>query len=82
MSKFHVKKGDHVVVLSGREKGKSGRILAVQVKKSRVIVEGLHMIKKHTRKSQQNQNGGIIEREGTVHISNVRKAEKAEVATT
>jgi large subunit ribosomal protein L24 len=82
MSKFHVKKGDNVVVLSGKEKGKQGRIIAVQVKKSRVIVEGLHMIKKHTRKSQQNQNGGIIEREGTVHISNVRKADQAEVATT
>jgi large subunit ribosomal protein L24 len=74
MTKFHVKKGDQVVVLAGREKGKQGRILAVQTRKSRVIVEGLHMIKKHTRKSQQNQNGGIIEREGSVHISNVRKA--------
>ena len=77
MSKFHVKKGDNVVVLAGREKGKQGRIIAVQAKKSRVIVEGLHMIKKHTRKTQQNQNGGIIEREGSVHISNVRKAEAA-----
>ena len=77
MSKFHVKKGDQVVILAGKEKGKQGRIIAVQTKKSRVIVEGLHMIKKHTRKSQQNQAGGIVEREGTVHISNVRKTEVA-----
>jgi len=74
MSKFHVKKGDHVVVLAGREKGKQGRIIAVLTKKSRVIVEGVQMIKKHTRKSQQNPNGAIVEREGTVHISNVKKA--------
>jgi large subunit ribosomal protein L24 len=77
MVKFHVKKGDNVVVLSGREKGKQGRIISVLPKKSRVVVEGLHMMKKHMRKSQQNQNGGIIEREGSVHISNVRKVEAA-----
>ena len=57
MSKLHVKKDDHVVVLAGKEKGKSGRIIAVLRKKSRVVVEGLQMIKKHTRKSQQNPNG-------------------------
>ena len=80
MSKFHVKKGDNVVVLSGKEKGKQGKVIAVLTKKSRVIVEGTHMIKKHTRKTQQNPNGAIIEREGTVHISNVRKAEAATAA--
>jgi len=79
MPKFHVKKGDEVVVLAGKEKGKRGRIIAVLTKKSRVIVEGLQMIKKHTRKSQQSPNGAIVEREGTIHISNVKKAE-AEVA--
>ena len=63
MTKFHVKKGDNVVVLAGREKGKQGRIIAVLTKKSRVIVEGVQMIKKHTRKSQQNPNGAIVERE-------------------
>ena len=73
--KFHVKKGDEVVVLAGKEKGKRGKIIAVLPKKSRAIVEGLHMIKKHTRKSQQHPNGAIIEREGTVHISNLKKAE-------
>jgi large subunit ribosomal protein L24 len=74
MSKLHVKKGDEVVVLSGKEKGKHGRIIAVMTKKSRVIVEGLHMIKRHTRKSQQHPQGAIVEREGSVHISNVKKA--------
>ena len=77
MEKFHVKKGDNVVVISGREKGKQGRIISVLPKKSRVVVEGLHMMKKHMRKSQQNQNGGIVEREGSVHVSNVRKVEAA-----
>ena len=75
MSKFHVKKGDEVVVLAGKEKGKQGRIIAVNTKKSRVIVEGLQLIKRHTRKSQQHPQGAIIEREGTIHISNVRKTE-------
>ena len=77
MSKFHVKKGDQVTVIAGKEKGKSGKIIAVLTSKNRVIVEGLHMIKKHTRKSQQNPNGAIVEREGSVHISNVKKAEAA-----
>jgi large subunit ribosomal protein L24 len=80
MSKFHVKKGDNVVVLAGKEKGKQGRIIAVLTKKSRVIVEGVQMIKKHTRKSQSSPNGAIIEREGTIHISNVKKSEAATAA--
>jgi large subunit ribosomal protein L24 len=75
MPKFHVKTGDQVTVIAGKEKGKSGKIIAVLTAKQRVIVEGLHMIKKHTRKSQQNPNGAIVEREGSVHISNVKKAE-------
>jgi large subunit ribosomal protein L24 len=75
MTKFHVKKGDNVVVLAGKSKGKSGRIIAVLPKKSRVIVEGLQMMKKHMRKSQTFPNGTIAEREGTIHISNVKKAE-------
>ncbi len=74
MTKLHVKKGDEVVVLSGKEKGKQGRIIAVLPKKSRVIVEGLAMLKRHTRKSQQYPQGAIVEREGSIHISNVKKA--------
>ena len=74
MPKFHVKKGEIVVVLAGKEKGKRGKIIAVLRKQQRVIVEGVQMIKKHTRKSTQHPNGAIIEREGTIHISNVKKA--------
>ena len=73
--KCHVKKGDEVVVLAGKEKGKRGKIIAVSPKSQRVIVEGLQMIKRHTRKSQEHPNGAIVEREGTIHISNVKKAE-------
>ncbi len=77
MEKFHVKKGDQVTVIAGKEKGKSGKIIAVLTKQSRVVVEGLQMVKKHVRKSQQNPNGAIVEREGSIHISNVKKTEAA-----
>lgn len=74
MKSFHVKKNDEVVVLSGSNKGKRGRIISVLGKKSRVIVEGVAMIKRHTRKSQQHPQGAIVEKEGSVHISNVMLA--------
>ena len=73
---MHVKKGDDVVVLAGADKGKRGRVISVSPKKGRVIVEGARMIKRHTRKSQQHPQGAIVEREGTLHISNVMKADK------
>jgi len=73
--KLHVKKGDEVVVLAGADRGKRGKIISVSPADHRVIVEGARMIKKHTRKSQQNPQGAIVEREGTIHISNVMKAE-------
>ena len=76
MRKFHVKRGDEVVVLAGTERGKRGKILHVLTDKQRVIVEGLKMIKRHLRKSQQYPQGTIIEREGTLHISNVMRADK------
>jgi len=76
--KCHVKKGDEVVVLAGKEKGKRGKIIAVSPKKQRVIVEGLQMIKRHTRKSQEHPQGAIVEREGTIHISNVMKSAQTE----
>jgi large subunit ribosomal protein L24 len=72
--KFHVKKGDEVVVLAGKEKGKRGKIIAVMSDKQRVIVEGIQMIKRHTAKSQQHPQGAIVEREGSIHISNVMVA--------
>ncbi len=73
MQKFHVKKGEEVMIIAGTEKGKKGRIIEVLTKKQRVIVEGAKMIKRHLRKSQQHPNGAIVEREGTIHISNVMK---------
>ena len=72
--KFHVKKGDEVVVLAGKEKGKRGKIIALATRKQRAIVEGVQMIKRHTRKNQQNPQGAIIEREGTIHVSNLMNA--------
>ena len=74
MKRFHVKKNDEVVVIAGSDKGKRGRVISVIGKKERVIVEGARMIKKHMRKSQQYPQGQIIEREGTIHISNVMQA--------
>jgi large subunit ribosomal protein L24 len=74
--KHHVKKGDHVEVISGNYRGSSGRILAVFPGKQRVLVEGVRIIKKHLRKSQDNPSGKIAEREGPIHISNVRLLER------
>ena len=74
MTKFHVKKGEEVVVIAGAQRGKRGKIISVLTKQQRVIVEGVQMIKKHMRKSQQHPQGAIIEREGSLHISNVMKA--------
>jgi large subunit ribosomal protein L24 len=76
MPKFHVKKGEEVVVLAGKEKGKRGKIIAVMRKQQRVIVEGAQMIKRHMRKSQEHPQGAIVEREGTIHLSNVMKADQ------
>ena len=74
--KCHVKKGDQVEVISGNFRGSSGRILAVFPGKQRVVVEGVRIIKKHLRKSQDNPSGKIAEREGPVHISNVKLIER------
>ena len=74
--KTHVRKGDNVVVISGNHSGKSGKILQVLVKKDQVLVEGVRIIKKHAPKSQDRPQGGIIEREGPIHISNVKLVER------
>jgi len=76
MRSAHVKKGDEVVVIAGSELGKRGKILTVNMKKQRVLIEGIKMIKRHTRKSQQHPQGAIVEREGTIHISNVMLASR------
>jgi large subunit ribosomal protein L24 len=75
MQKTHIKKGDEVVVISGSQKGKRGKVIEVSRDKGRAIVEGAAMIKRHVRKNQANPNGAIVEREGTIHISNLMKAE-------
>ena len=82
MKSFHVKKNDEVVVLSGSDKGKRGRIITLLTKKSRVIVEGVAMIKRHTRKSQQHPQGAIVEREGSVHVSNVMRVAEFDARAT
>ncbi len=74
MHKFHVKKGDEVVVIAGAEKGKRGKIIQILRKKERVLVEGVKMVKKHMRKSQQHPQGAIITREAAIHLSNVMLA--------
>jgi large subunit ribosomal protein L24 len=74
--KFHVRKGDNVEVISGNFKGSSGKILEVIARKQQVLVEGVRIIKKHLRKSQDNPQGKIAEREGPIHISNVKFLER------
>ena len=74
---FHVSRGDTVEVISGNHAGASGKILQVIPAKSQVIIEGVRMIKKHQRKTQDNPNGAIIEREGPLHVSNVKLVERA-----
>ncbi len=73
--KTHVKKNDNVVVITGNYKGEKGKILQVFPEKSQVLIEGVRMIKKHARPTQDNPEGGIIEKEGPIHISNVRKVD-------
>lgn len=66
-----VRKGDKVRVIAGKDKGKEGKVLRAYPEKQRVVVENVHMIKKATRPSQRNPQGGIVEMEGTIHVSNV-----------
>ena len=67
----HVRRGDTVFVIAGKEKGKRGKILRMLDKKDRVVIERVMMVKRHTKPSQKSPQGGIIEKEGSVHISNV-----------
>ena len=66
-----IKKGDKVFVLTGKDKGKSGRVIYVYPKRNRALIEGINLVKKHLRKSQQNPQGGIVSRESTIHLSNL-----------
>ncbi|OGW81829.1 MAG: 50S ribosomal protein L24 [Omnitrophica bacterium RIFCSPHIGHO2_02_FULL_51_18] len=68
---LRVRKGDKVIVLAGKDKGKSGKVIHVYPKKARALVEGINMVKKHLRKSQQNPQGAIANREIPIHVSNL-----------
>lgn len=71
MSKLHIKKGDTVYVNAGEDKGKTGRVLKVLVKEQRAIVEGINMVTKSTKPNAQHPQGGRIEQEAAIHISNL-----------
>jgi large subunit ribosomal protein L24 len=68
---MYIRKNDTVVVICGEYKGRRGRVLEVDLKKERLLVEGVNLMKRHTRPSTRNQAGGIVEREAPIHISNV-----------
>jgi large subunit ribosomal protein L24 len=70
-NKLHVKKDDMVIVITGKDKGKKGRVIAAYPRQNRVLVEGVNMVKKHQKPSQQYPQGGIIEKEAAIHASNV-----------
>jgi len=76
--KLHVRKGDQVEVIAGNHRGSSGKVLELIARKQRVLIEGVRMIKRHLKKSQDNPQGKIAEREGPIHISNVKVVERAE----
>lgn len=71
MSKLHIKKGDTVIVNSGDDKGRTGRVLKVYVEEQRAIVEGLNMVTKHSKPNAQNPQGGIEKKEAPIHVSNL-----------
>jgi large subunit ribosomal protein L24 len=68
---MHVRKGDQVVVIAGKDKGKRGRVLRLQTANGRVVIERVNMVKRHTKPTQRNPRGGILEKEGSVEASNV-----------
>lgn len=71
MQKFHIKRGDQVVVIAGSHKGKEGKVLEILSAKQRARIEGVGLIKRHLKKSQEHPQGTIAEREGSIHISNL-----------
>ena len=77
MAKLHIQKGDNVMVISGNNKGQSGRILVLDVEKQRAIVDGVNLISKNTKPNANNPKGGIVKQEAAVHISNLMLVDKA-----
>jgi large subunit ribosomal protein L24 len=70
-NKLHVKKDDTVFVITGKDKGKKGRVIAAYPRENRVLVEGVNLVKKHAKPSQKNPQGGILTQEASIHVSNV-----------
>ena len=71
MKKLHIKKGDMVIVNSGEDKGKTGKVVQVFVQKDRAVVEGVNMVSKSTKPSAKNPQGGIVKQEASIHVSNL-----------
>ena len=71
MAKFHIKRDDQVIVLAGSDKGRSGKVLKVLVDKERVLVDGINLVSKSTKPTAANPQGGIVQQEAPIHISNV-----------
>jgi large subunit ribosomal protein L24 len=69
--KLHIKKGDNVIVISGNSRGEKGKVLFVEVEKQKAIVEGVNMVSKHTKPNAENPKGGIVQKEGYIHVSNL-----------
>ena len=76
MSTLKIKKGDTVKVIAGKDNNKEGKVLSVDVKNSKVVVEGVNMVSKHTKPSQANPNGGIVQKEAPIDMSNVMYVHK------
>ncbi|MEY4480253.1 MAG: ribosomal protein [Bacillota bacterium] len=70
-NKLHVKKEDTVIVITGKDKGKKGRVIEAYPRQNRVLVEGVNLVKKHAKPSQANPQGGILNQEASIHVSNV-----------
>ena len=79
--KFHIKKGDTVMVISGNAKGQQGRVLNVDSKKGKAIVEGINVVSKHARPTNDNPKGGIVQKEAPIHISNLMVVDSSGKAT-
>ena len=82
MNRFHVHKGDEVEVISGSQKGRKGRILEVKTDSFRALIEGVNLIKKHVRPTEDKPKGGVMEREGTIAICNLRLVNRPKAART
>lgn len=80
-NKLHIRKGDTVKVITGTSKGIQGRVLSIDKKNNRAIVEGVNMVKKHTKPNQENPKGGILNQESAIHMSNLKLVDPSGNAT-